>query len=166
MTRDIPTVGASGSVFLDPLGFRNGFPNTQIEMLVEFHYSIKAKYFVIIYGAHWIVNSQELVTRQVIMWLICALGGMLFGYFCWLSIGRKNRHNQSIRKLNKFSISTVVEGPIRWRCSYSIDLQSTELLFNSAKKLFMTLWLLAIKGGDAMIGSWIFHGVFQPMLIS
>lgn len=73
------TVGASGAVFGLLLAFGMMFPNTVIMLLIP-PIPIKAKYFVMIYGAielvEGIYNSQY---DNVAHW--AHLGGMLFGFF-------------------------------------------------------------------------------------
>jgi membrane associated rhomboid family serine protease len=74
---NIPTVGASGAVFGVLLAFGMLFPNTQLMLLFP-PIPIKAKYFVIIYGALefflGISNQQSNVAH------FAHLGGMLFGF--------------------------------------------------------------------------------------
>lgn len=72
-----PTVGASGSVFGILLAFGMMFPNSMI--YVFFAIPVKAKYFVMIYGAielyMGISGTQDGVAHYA------HLGGMLFGFF-------------------------------------------------------------------------------------
>jgi len=73
-----PTVGASGAVFGLLLAFGMMFPNSVI--YVYFAFPIKAKYFVMIYGAIEIYsgfanNPGDNVAH------FAHLGGMIFGYF-------------------------------------------------------------------------------------
>lgn len=75
---NIPTVGASGAVFGVLLAFGMLFPNTML--YVFFAIPIKAKYFVMIYGAIELYsgianNPNDNVAH------FAHLGGMLFGYF-------------------------------------------------------------------------------------
>lgn len=72
-----PTVGASGAVFGILLAFGMLFPNTLI--YVFFAIPVKAKYFVIIYGALELYFGVS-GTRDGIAHF-AHLGGMLFGYF-------------------------------------------------------------------------------------
>lgn len=79
VARDMPTVGASGSVFGILLAFGMLFPNTQLMLLIP-PIPIKAKYFVILYGALELYsgianNPGDNVAH------FAHLGGMLFGYF-------------------------------------------------------------------------------------
>ncbi len=77
MKMDIPTVGASGAVFGILLAFGMIFPNTQL-MLIFPPIPIKAKYFVIGYGAIelylGLTNSGGSIAH------FAHLGGMLFGF--------------------------------------------------------------------------------------
>ena len=75
---DIPTVGASGAIFGILLAFGMMFPNSLL--YVFFAIPIKAKYFVMIYGALEIYlgfanNPGDNVAH------FAHLGGMLFGFF-------------------------------------------------------------------------------------
>lgn len=73
-----PTVGASGAVFGILLGFGMLFPNTELMLLFP-PIPIKAKYFVIGYGAielfSGIANPGDNIAH------FAHLGGMLFGFF-------------------------------------------------------------------------------------
>ncbi len=76
--KDIPTVGASGAVFGVLLAFGMMFPNTVIYLY--FAIPIKAKYFVMLYGALELYlgfsnNPVDNVAH------FAHLGGMLFGFF-------------------------------------------------------------------------------------
>lgn len=74
---NIPTVGASGAVFGVLLAFGMMFPNTVIYLY--FAIPIKAKYFVILYGAlELYLGIRASVTDNVAHF--AHLGGMLFGY--------------------------------------------------------------------------------------
>lgn len=75
----IPTVGASGAVFGILLAFGVMFPNTLIYLF--FAIPIKAKYFVMIYGAlelYFGFTSQGNIAH------FAHLGGMLFGFLMLL----------------------------------------------------------------------------------
>jgi membrane associated rhomboid family serine protease len=72
-----PTVGASGAIFCVLLAFGVLFPNTQLMLLLP-PIPIKAKYFVMIYGA---IELYLAVTQPGSDIAHAAhLGGMLFGY--------------------------------------------------------------------------------------
>lgn len=82
----IPTVGASGAVFGVLLAFGMLFPNTLI--YIYFAIPIKAKYFVMLYGAIELWSGiQNNPTDNVAHF--AHLGGMLFGYFL-IKYWRKN----------------------------------------------------------------------------
>lgn len=74
---NIPTVGASGAVFGVLLAFGMLFPNTQLMLLFP-PIPIKAKYFVIFYGALelWLALTQPGSNIAH----FAHLGGMLFGF--------------------------------------------------------------------------------------
>ena len=75
---NIPTVGASGAVFGLLLAFGMMFPNSVI--YIYFFFPMKAKYFVILYGAlelyGGIINQADDNVAH-----FAHLGGMLFGFF-------------------------------------------------------------------------------------
>lgn len=76
---NVPTVGASGAVFGVLLAFGMLFPNTQL-MLIFPPIPLKAKYFVVIYGA--IELFAVIIPRQGDNVAHFAhLGGMIFGFF-------------------------------------------------------------------------------------
>jgi membrane associated rhomboid family serine protease len=75
---NIPTVGASGAVFGILLAFGMLFPNTQLMLLFP-PIPIKAKYFVIGYGALELYLGFTQPGSNVAHF--AHLGGMLFGYF-------------------------------------------------------------------------------------
>lgn len=84
-----PTVGASGAVFGILLGFGMLFPNTELMLLFP-PIPIKAKYFVIGYGAielfSGIANPGDNVAH------FAHLGGMLFGFFMIRYWNKNTRH--------------------------------------------------------------------------
>jgi len=88
---DIPTVGASGAVFGILLAFGMMFPNSLIYLY--FFFPIKAKWFVILYGAVEIYlgfanKSGDNVAH------FAHLGGMIFGFFLIRYWNRKlHRYN-------------------------------------------------------------------------
>lgn len=84
-----PTVGASGAVFGLLLGFGMLFPNTQLMLLFP-PIPIKAKYFVIGYGAielfSGIANTGSNIAH------FAHLGGMLFGFIMIKYWNRNTTH--------------------------------------------------------------------------
>jgi membrane associated rhomboid family serine protease len=73
-----PMVGASGAVFGILMAFGLLFPNTEL-MLLFFPFPIKAKYFVLLYGAYEVyAGIQKMPGDNVAHY--AHLGGMLFGY--------------------------------------------------------------------------------------
>ncbi|MCJ7449910.1 MAG: rhomboid family intramembrane serine protease [Bacteroidales bacterium] len=72
-----PTVGASGAVFGILLAFGVLFPNTQL-MIIFPPIPIKAKYFVLIYGAIELYLAFSQPGSKIAH--AAHLGGMLFGY--------------------------------------------------------------------------------------
>lgn len=75
---NIPTVGASGAVFGVLLGFGMLFPNTQLMLLFP-PIPIKAKYFVIAYGAIELYLGLTKPGSNIAHF--AHLGGMIFGFF-------------------------------------------------------------------------------------
>jgi membrane associated rhomboid family serine protease len=86
---NIPTVGASGAVFGVLLGFGMLFPNTQLMLLFP-PIPIKAKYFVIGYGALELVLAFSMPGSNVAHF--AHLGGMIFG-FILIKYWNKNTTN-------------------------------------------------------------------------
>ncbi|MBL7883148.1 MAG: rhomboid family intramembrane serine protease [Bacteroidia bacterium] len=87
--QDKPVVGASGSVFGVLLAFGMLFPNTLL--YIYFLFPLKAKYFVILYGALELYlgvlnNPGDNVAH------FAHLGGMLFGFFMIKYWQRKSNH--------------------------------------------------------------------------
>lgn len=87
---DMGTVGASGSVFGILLAFGMLFPNVQLMLLIP-PIPLKAKYFVILYGAMELYlglarNPTDNVAH------FAHLGGMLFG-FIMIVLWKKNQAN-------------------------------------------------------------------------
>ncbi len=83
----IPTVGASGAVFGILLAFGMLFPNSLIYLF--FAIPIKAKYFVMGYGAIELYNGLSTPGSNIAHF--AHLGGMLFGYLLiryWKSKGK------------------------------------------------------------------------------
>ncbi|MFC2086712.1 rhomboid family intramembrane serine protease [Bacteroidota bacterium] len=87
--KDIPTVGASGAVYGVLLGFGVLFPNTQIMLLFP-PIPIRAKYFVIIYGALELYLGLTQPGSNIAHF--AHLGGMLFG-FLLIKYWNKNTRN-------------------------------------------------------------------------
>jgi len=77
MLLNVPTVGASGAVFGILLAFGVLFPNTQLMLLIP-PMPIKAKYFVLIYGALELYLAFTQPGSNIAH--AAHLGGMLFGY--------------------------------------------------------------------------------------
>jgi membrane associated rhomboid family serine protease len=77
MLLNIPTVGASGAIFGVLLAFGVLFPNTQLMLLFP-PIPIKAKYFVIGYGAIELYLALTQPGSNIAH--AAHLGGMLFGY--------------------------------------------------------------------------------------
>jgi membrane associated rhomboid family serine protease len=71
-------VGASGAVFGVLLGFGMLFPNTELMLLFP-PIPLKAKYFVMIYGAIEFFLAMRQTTGDNVAHY-AHLGGMLFGY--------------------------------------------------------------------------------------
>lgn len=86
----VPVVGASGAVFGLLLAFGMLFPNTEL-IMIFFPIPIKAKYFVMIYGAlelyQGIANNPGDNVAH-----FAHLGGMLFGFFLIKYWNKKNRN--------------------------------------------------------------------------
>jgi membrane associated rhomboid family serine protease len=78
MLLNVPTVGASGAIFGVLLAFGVLFPNTQLMLLFP-PIPIKAKYFVIGYGAIELYLALTQPGSNIAH--AAHLGGMLFGYF-------------------------------------------------------------------------------------
>jgi membrane associated rhomboid family serine protease len=84
----VPTVGASGAVFGVLLAFGMLFPNTVIYLY--FAIPIKAKYFVILYGALELYSGFQVDDNVA---HFAHLGGMLFGFILikyWAKHNRKD----------------------------------------------------------------------------
>ncbi len=77
MIMNVPTVGASGAVFGILLAFGMMFPNSLI--YIYFAFPIKAKYFVIIYGAIELFSGITNRPGDNVAHF-AHLGGMLFGF--------------------------------------------------------------------------------------
>jgi membrane associated rhomboid family serine protease len=89
MLYNIPVVGASGAVFGILLAFGMMFPNTKM-IFIFFPVPIKAKYFVMMYGAFELYSGIANRPGDNVAHF-AHLGGMLFGYILikyW-----NNKHN-------------------------------------------------------------------------
>jgi membrane associated rhomboid family serine protease len=85
---NIPVVGASGAVFGLLLAFGMLFPNTQL-IMIFLPIPIKAKYFVMIYGALELIQGISSNPGDNVAHF-AHLGGMLFG-FILIKIWNKNK---------------------------------------------------------------------------
>jgi len=95
MNLNIPTVGASGAVFGVLLAFGMLFPNTQLMLLFP-PIPIKAKYFVLIYGAIELFAAVIPQPGDNVAHF-AHLGGMIFGFFLI-----KYWNNKGIGKYDRF----------------------------------------------------------------
>ena len=87
---NVPMLGASGAVFGILMAFGMLFPNTEL-MLLFFPFPIKAKYFVMLYGAYEIyAGIQRMPGDNVAHY--AHLGGMLFAYIL-IKVWEKDRAN-------------------------------------------------------------------------
>jgi len=87
---NVPMLGASGAVFGILMAFGLLFPNTEL-MLLFFPFPIKAKYFVMLYGAYEIyAGIQRMPGDNVAHY--AHLGGMLFAYIL-IKVWEKDRAN-------------------------------------------------------------------------
>lgn len=86
---NIPTVGASGAVFGVLLAFGMLFPNTVLMLLFP-PIPVKAKYFVMIYGAIELYLGITQPGSNIAHF--AHLGGMIFGFFL-IRAWQKNRTN-------------------------------------------------------------------------
>ena len=88
---DIPMLGASGAVFGVLLAFGMLFPNTRL-MLIFPPIPIKAKWFVMIYGAAELYFGIANYSKDPVAHF-AHLGGMIFGFILikyWNKTNRKN----------------------------------------------------------------------------
>ncbi|MDR1668134.1 MAG: rhomboid family intramembrane serine protease [Bacteroidales bacterium] len=89
---DIPTVGASGAVFGLLLAFGMMYPNTRL-MIIFLPIAIKAKWFVLIYGAIELYLGFSQPGSSIAHF--AHIGGMLFGYLLirfWIYRARNSRN--------------------------------------------------------------------------
>lgn len=89
-TINIPTVGASGAVFGVLLAFGMMFPNTELYLMFV-PIPIKAKYFVIGYGAIELIYGVSNIPGDNVAHF-AHLGGMIFG-FILIKIWNKGKTN-------------------------------------------------------------------------
>ncbi|MFD2514516.1 rhomboid family intramembrane serine protease [Pontibacter locisalis] len=75
---NVPLVGASGAVFAILMAFGLLFPNMEL-MLLFFPFPIKAKYFVLLYGAFELYSGFNRMPGDNVAHF-AHLGGMLFAY--------------------------------------------------------------------------------------
>lgn len=87
---DIPTIGASGAIFGVLLAFGMTFPNSLI--YVYFAIPVKAKWFVIFYGALELYSGISNNPGDNIAHF-AHLGGMLFGFFMIMYWRKKPKNN-------------------------------------------------------------------------
>ena len=87
--KNIPTVGASGAVFGVLLAFGMLFPNTLIYLY--FAIPVKAKYFVMFYGAYELFTGLQNNPGDNVAHF-AHLGGMLFGFFLIKYWKKDQRH--------------------------------------------------------------------------
>jgi len=87
---NVPTVGASGAIFGVLLGFGMLFPNTELMLLFP-PIPIKAKYFVIGYGALELYLGLSQPGSDIAHF--AHLGGMLFGFLMIKYWNKKDRKN-------------------------------------------------------------------------
>jgi membrane associated rhomboid family serine protease len=76
LTRDVPTIGASGAIFGVLVAFAVLYPNQTV--LMNFLFPIKAKYMVMIYAAIELLLTIR--PGQSGVSTVAHLGGMAFGY--------------------------------------------------------------------------------------
>lgn len=86
---NIPTVGASGAVFGLLLAFGMLFPNSLI--YIYFFFPLKAKYFVMIYGAIELYSGFSNQPGDNVAHF-AHLGGMIFGFFLIRAWKNKSIH--------------------------------------------------------------------------
>jgi len=97
-----PTIGASGAVFGLLLAYGIAFPNRML--LVFFVIPMKAKYFVIIFGAIELLSSITSYADGIAH--IAHLGGMIFGaiFLCFIKWRQKHSGSHSQYSFGEFTI--------------------------------------------------------------
>ena len=86
---NVPVVGASGAVFGVLLAFGMMFPNQLIYLY--FFFPMKAKWFVILYGAFELYSGLQNNPGDNVAHF-AHLGGMLFGYILIRSWNKRRYH--------------------------------------------------------------------------
>ena len=86
---NLPTVGASGAVYGVLLGYGMLFPNNRITMIFPIQVTLKAKWFVLIFGAIELVTGIFDTTSGIAHF--AHLGGMIFGVILILVWKKKNK---------------------------------------------------------------------------
>ena len=86
---NIPTVGASGAVYGVLLAYGMLYPNSRITMVFPIPVTLKAKWFVVIFGAIELVTGIFDTTSGIAHF--AHLGGMIFGFFLILWWKKRNR---------------------------------------------------------------------------
>ena len=86
---NLPTVGASGAVYGVLLGYGMLFPNNRITMLFPFPVTLKAKWFVLIFGGIELVTGIFDTSSGIAHF--AHLGGMLFGILLILYWKKRNK---------------------------------------------------------------------------
>jgi membrane associated rhomboid family serine protease len=76
---NVPTVGASGAIYGLLLAYGMLFPNNQLQLIFPIPIALKAKWFVMIFGAIELITGVTGMGGNVAHF--AHLGGMLFGYF-------------------------------------------------------------------------------------
>lgn len=89
ITLNIPTVGASGAVYGLLLAYGMLFPNNRLTIIFPVPISLKAKWFVAIFGAIELLTG--IAGRSDGIAHFAHLGGMIFGVFLILYWKRKGR---------------------------------------------------------------------------
>lgn len=88
---NVPLVGASGAVFGILMAFGMLFPNLEL-MLLFFPFPIKAKYFVLLYGAYELYSGFARMPGDNVAHF-AHLGGMLFAYIL-IKIWQRNDYQE------------------------------------------------------------------------
>ncbi|MBR5398683.1 MAG: rhomboid family intramembrane serine protease [Bacteroidales bacterium] len=86
---NVPTVGASGAVYGVLLAYGMLYPNSRITMVFPIPVTLKAKWFVVIFGAIELVTGIFDTTSGIAHF--AHLGGMIFGFFLIIWWKKRNR---------------------------------------------------------------------------